>query len=96
MRQIKPISIWKNGQEKEASILNATIAFDNLESTCNFQYELCSGGQGTEQTPLISVETLADGILTLRGQNYLDWNGDNDFAYAYIAEKLNLTLIETT
>jgi hypothetical protein len=29
----------------------------------------------------------------LNGENYLDWNGSNDFAYSYIAEKLNLTLI---
>jgi hypothetical protein len=30
------------------------------------------------------------------GDNYLSWDGDNDYAFTYIAEKLNLTLIETT
>jgi hypothetical protein len=27
------------------------------------------------------------------GENYLAWDGDNDYAFTYIAEKLNLTLI---
>jgi hypothetical protein len=30
------------------------------------------------------------------GENYLNWSGDNDSAYNFIAESLNLTLIEET
>jgi hypothetical protein len=48
--------------------------------------------------PLVVGETLAEGNVTIRRRKLI-WlgNGDNDFdAYSYIAEKLNLTLIETT
>jgi hypothetical protein len=29
----------------------------------------------------------------MNGEDYLAWDGDNDYAYSYIAKKLNLTLI---
>jgi len=93
MKQIEPITIWNEGQEKTASILTAKIVDDNLQSACNFYYELCEGGQGTEETPLIKGVTLVAGNVPMSGQNYLDWDNSNDAAYAYIAEKLNLTLI---
>ena len=93
MRQIEPITIWKNGQEKTANILNAYIINDNLETSCSFYYQLCEGGQGTEEMPLIQGNTLADGNVTMGGETYLAWDGSNDFAFSYIAEQLNLTLL---
>ena len=96
MRQIEPVIIWNNGEQKTANILTARIVQDNLESECNFFYELSEGGQGTEAMPLHQGLTLVAGNVPLTGQDYLDWDGDNNFAFSYIAEKLNLTLIETT
>jgi hypothetical protein len=93
MKSIEPVTIWKNGKSQEANILNAYIINDNLESSCSFYYQLCSSGQGTEAMPLIIHQTLADGNVTMDGENYLAWSGDNEEAYTYIAEKLNLTLI---
>jgi hypothetical protein len=43
--------------------------------------------------PLVIGQTLAEGNVTMDGENYLLWNGDNNDAYSYIAEKLNLKLI---
>jgi hypothetical protein len=48
------------------------------------------------QCLLVIGQTLAEGNVTMDGDTYLAWDGDNDFAFSYIAEKLNLTLIETT
>jgi hypothetical protein len=93
MKQIESVTIWSNGQQKTASILKAKIAMDNLENSCSFNYELCEGGQGTESTPLVIGQTLAEGSVTMTGQDYLDWDNSNEAAYVYIAEKLNLTLI---
>jgi hypothetical protein len=45
--------------------------------------------------PLVIGQTLAEGNITMDGENYLAWDGSNDIAFSYIAEKLNLTLIET-
>ncbi len=93
MKSIEPITIWKNGESQEANLLNAYIINDNLQSSCSFYYSLCASGEGTEAMPLVIGETLAEGNLTMDGENYLAWDGDNDYAFTYIAEKLNLTLI---
>jgi hypothetical protein len=95
MKSIEPITIWKNGESQEANLLNAIIINDNLQSFCSFYYSLCASGEGTEAMPLVVGQTLAEGNITMDGENYLAWDGDNDFAFTYIAEKLNLTLIET-
>lgn len=92
MKQIEPLPIWKNGESKQANILNAYIINDNLENSCSFYYQLCSSG---EQPDTIG-QSLAEGNVSMSGEDYLAWDGDNNFAFSYIAEKLNLTLIETT
>ena len=93
MKSIEPVTIWKNGESQEANLLNAYIINDNLATACSFYYQLCSSGEGTESMPLLIGQTLADGNVTMDGENYLLWNGDNNDAYSYIATKLNLTLI---
>ena len=93
MKPIEPVTIWKNGESQEANLLNAYIINDNLQSSCSFYYSLCASGEGTEAMPLVIGQTLADGNITMSGENYLAWDGDNDYAFTYIAEKLNLTLI---
>ncbi len=93
MKSIEPIQIWKNGESQEANLLNAVIINDNLESSCSFYYQLCSSGEGTEAMPLVIGQTLADGNVTMSGEDYINWDDSNDAAYAYIAEKLNLTII---
>lgn len=96
MKPIQPITIWKNGESQEANLLNAIIINDNLQSSCSFYYQLCASGEGTEAYPLVIGQTLAEGNVQMSGQDYLDWDNSNEAAYVYIAEKLNLTLIETT
>jgi hypothetical protein len=93
MKKIEPVSIWKNGESQEANLLNAYIINDNLQSSCSFYYSLCASGEGTEAMPLVIGQTLAEGNILMDGENYLNWDGNNDFVFTYIAEKLNLTLI---
>jgi len=93
MKKIEPVIIWKNGESQEANLLNAYIVNDNLQSSCSFYYSLCASGEGTEAMPLMVGQTLAEGNVTMDGENYLAWDGDNNYAFTYIAEKLNLTLI---
>jgi 3-oxoacyl-[acyl-carrier-protein] synthase III len=93
MRQIEPIQIWKDGEQFEAIYLNATIVNDNLESACSFYYSLNAGGQGTEEMPIVMGQAVAEGNLTMSEKVYLAWDNSNEQAYEYIAEKLNLTLI---
>jgi len=93
MKQIESVNIWKNGESQEATILNAYIINDNLATSCTFYYQLCSSGEATEETPLVIGQTLADGNVTMSGDDYLAWDGNNDYAYTFIANKLNLTIV---
>lgn len=93
MKSIEPISIWKNGESQEANLLNAYIINDNLATACTFYYQLCSSGEGTEAMPLVIGQSLAEGNITMAGEDYLNWDDSNDAAYLYIAEKLNITII---
>jgi hypothetical protein len=93
MKKIQPVTAWKNGEQLEANLLNAYIINDNLQSSCSFYYSLCASGEGTEAMPLIIGQVVAEGNITMDGEDYLAWDGDNDYAFTYIAQKLNLTLI---
>ena len=93
MKPIESVIIWKNGESQEANLLNAYIINDNLQSSCSFYYQLCASGEGTEEMPLVIGQTLAEGNVTMSGDDYLAWDGSNDYAFSYIATKLNLTLI---
>jgi len=93
MKKIQPVTAWKNGEQLEANLLNAIIINDNLQSSCSFYYSLCASGEGTEAMPLIIGQVVAEGNITMIGQDYIDWDNSNEAAYVYIAKKLNLTLI---
>ena len=93
MKKIQAVTIWKNGESQEANLLNAYIINDNLESSCSFYYSLNASGEGTEEMPLIVGATLADGGIDMIGEDYLGWDGSNQSAYTYIAEKLNLIIV---
>ena len=101
MREIQPLQIWKNGEVKTASILDASIISDNLQSNCTFYWQLKEADTvipadeeiegSTEQT--ISGQTLADGNVSLSGEDYDNWDGSNDYAFSYIATQINVVLL---
>jgi hypothetical protein len=95
MKQIESVQVWKNGEQLEASLLNAIIVNDNLETACTFYYQLLTGGDGTEAMPISVGQSVAEGNISLSGEDYFSWSGDNAYAFEYIASKLNLILIET-
>jgi len=93
MKSIEPVTAWKNGEQLEANLLNAYIINDNLATSCSFYYSLNTSGDGTEAMPLVLGQVVAEGNLTMSGDDYIAWDNSNEQAYQYIAEKLNLTLI---
>jgi len=88
MKNISPVTIWKNGQTKTASVLNAYIINDNLESSCTFYWMLKEADQEDQ-----AGQVLADGNTTMSGDDYTAWNGSSDGAYSYIAGQINVTII---
>jgi hypothetical protein len=87
MRNIEPITIWKNGESKVANTLDAYIVNDNLQSMCIFYWIVLYTDEDTKG------EALEQGNVTLDGELYQNWDGSNDSAFAFIAQQLNLTLI---
>jgi hypothetical protein len=82
MKQIESIPMWDNGKVQEATILNAFVVNDNLSNSATFYYTLSSEG----------MQQLTQGNLTMQGQDYDDWQ-TNEYAYDWIAEQLNLTIV---
>jgi len=84
---IQPVSIWNNGQSKEASELDARIIYDDLATSCTFYYELKEVVEG------VSGSALSVGNCAMDGEDYINWDNSNEQAYEYIASKLNLTIV---
>jgi len=92
MKNISPVSIWKNGQSLTASILDAIIINDNLSSSCTFYWMLKEADSVVDEQS-VAGQTLADGNVTMSGDDYDNWDGSNDYAFEYIAEQINVTII---
>jgi hypothetical protein len=82
MKKIEPISIWDNGTNQNATILNAYCINDNLSTSAAFYYALMSSDK----------IQLAQGNLTMSGDAYEQWEADS-YAWDWIAAQLNLTII---
>lgn len=86
MKQIQPVSIWYNGEMKQATIFNLVGINDNLVDNCIFYYQLFVD-------PNFQV---AVGNITMTGADYIAYSTSttaNDYAYQWGATQLNLTLV---
>jgi hypothetical protein len=94
MRKIEPISLWVNGQQKEANTIDLKIVNDNLKDSAVFYYVLLSNTASEDGTMLF--ESLAQGNINIFGQDYIDWGlttDVNQWAYEWVAIQLNLVLL---
>jgi hypothetical protein len=86
MKTISPVSIWDNGQNLEAKILNAYAVNVTLGTSATFFYTLQAenedGSQGAQ---------LAQGNLLMTGEAYAQWEVDS-YAWDWVAASLNLTI----
>jgi hypothetical protein len=96
-KTIEPIFSWQNGEEKQATVFVLTSSFDNLSTNANFQYQLNELSiNPTPPTPdYYSFNTLVNGLLSISGQDYLDWDTSSDannWIYNWAAAQLKLTI----
>jgi hypothetical protein len=85
MKQIQPLTLWVNGQQKVATEFYLTIIYDNLLNSATFYWTL-----NDENTT-----KLADGNLTMGEPDYDVWGSSADInlaAYQWAATQLNITL----
>lgn len=91
MKTIQSVNVWNNGQMKSATKFNMNSIFDDLETSATFYYELLAvktDAEGNEST-----EQVAQGNLSMTGQEYQNWDDSNDAAYVWGAAQLSLTII---
>lgn len=87
---IQPISIWKDGEAKTASILQAVIINDDLATNATFYWQLYASQEVDGE--VVQGERLQDGNLNMAAEEYQAWDDTNAAAYQWIASKLNLTI----
>jgi hypothetical protein len=86
MKQIQPLTLWVNGQQKTATQFSLIIINDNLLDSATFYWQLLDAD---------SVK-LQDGNLTMDAADYAVWSSAQDInlaAYQWAASKLNITLV---
>lgn len=87
-KQIEPINIWVNGETKTGVNFSVTCINDNYDnSATNYWQILDADGQ-----------QIAQGNLTIDGQDYIDWGNQpamaiNAWIYNWSADKLGLEII---
>jgi len=86
MKLINEVSIWDNGVNKKATILNAYVVNLILNQSATFYYGLSAQNEDGS-----IGETLTQGNLSMTGEDYTQWVIDND-AWDYIAKSLNLVI----
>lgn len=101
MAKIEPISVWKDGKVYEADDLSLSIVYDDLKTSATFYYKLSeSPVESTDEAGVKTVVSpggmLADGNVTISGDDYIEWGEASDVnlaAFQYVAEKLGLVLV---
>jgi hypothetical protein len=90
-KEIVPVSIWNDGQNRKASLLSVMSERDNFEDSCVLYYELIEDVKDNEGN-FVYTGNLASGQIDFSGEDYQKWEGDNDYPFTFVAEKINIVL----
>lgn len=82
MKTISPIQTWTNGKSVEATIFNLYPIGGVLGSSASFYYSLLDE----------SLAQVSQGNLTMSGEAYLGWGNNDEYAWDWAAQELNLTI----
>ena len=83
MKQIEPIQIWDNGKTQSAEKLYTYGTHTTLGVSADFYYMLY-----TKDNVL-----LVTGSVKMDGQDYQKWSDSDDYAWEFVATKLNLVIV---
>jgi hypothetical protein len=96
-KQISPVTIWVNGESKQAEYLQVTCINDNYESSATNYWQLFTMIVDVNGIQAVG-EQVAQGNLTIDGADYIAWGDQpamaiNAWIYNWSAEKLNLEIL---
>ncbi len=88
MKQIEPIQIWINGENKTGINFSVSCVNDNYENTATNYWQILDA----------DLQQISQGNLTISAQDYIDWGNQpamaiNEWIYDWSADKLGLTII---
>jgi hypothetical protein len=92
-KKIVPVTIWSEGKSRKASLLSVIGEHDDYDTSCTLYYELLEDVRD-EQDNFIYTGNLASGRIDFAGEDYAKWDGDNEYPFIFVSEKLDLKLIE--
>jgi hypothetical protein len=82
MKNIQSIPTWVKGQAVTATIFNLRPIGGELFQSATFYFALLDS----------DLVVTADGNLTMSGDAYNEWGNDDEYAYNYAANMLNLVI----
>jgi hypothetical protein len=91
-KKIVPVTIWSEGKSRKASLLSVVIERDNLDNLAILYYELLEDTRN-EQDEFIYSGNLAGGRINIENEDYDNWDGDNEYPFIFVSEKVNLELV---
>jgi hypothetical protein len=92
MKQIEAKKIWFDGLEKEAKWFNVIVSAITLGVGANISFELFEGQIGDGEAIGAGTKIYA-GQLSMNGDDYTDWDTDDDYVWTWAANKLGLVII---
>jgi len=95
MKEIQPVTIWQNGEEKQAIYFLLNSINDNLSTSATFVYYLYASV--SLDGPFMS-SYISTGNIGMSGEEYQEWGSQsgvdiNEWAYEWAAGKLNLVIV---
>ena len=96
-KQIQPVTIWVNGESKQAEYFQVTCINDNYENSATNYWQLFTKNVDAEGVESMG-EQVAQGNLTISGEEYVAWGDQpamaiNAWIYQWSADKLNLVIL---
>jgi len=97
MKIIQSIEIWNNGTTKTAEYLQVIGINDNYESSAINYWQLFTKLTDAEGVDSVG-EQLAQGNLTISGQDYINWGNQpamaiNEWIYNWVANQINVVIL---
>jgi hypothetical protein len=97
MVQIQPVTIWINGESKVAEYLKVNGIADDYATSATNYWSLFTKTVDADGND-VAGEQVAQGNLTISGQDYIDWGDQpamaiNEWIYNWVAIELNLVII---
>lgn len=95
MYEIQPLSIWVNGKNQTVTKFNTYSVEDNLQNGVTGMAKFCwlLGIETIGLNDEPEVNWIVSGNVTMEGEQYVNWNGSNDYAINFVAEQIGVTII---